>query len=105
MAPVWPTYDYGGTDEEDAEGWAHGFTEGVKLSKSAWQPLLDDTQGQQWYRPIDLLGDEDTPPERDDLTRTPEQRAALTAQIEDNLLRIHAFWLPLRKAVAERQTA
>lgn len=105
MAPVWPTYGYGGTDEEDAEGWAQGFTEGVKLSKSAWQPLLDDLQGQQWYRPIDLLGDEDAPPEWDDLIRTPEQRAALTAQIEDNVLRMHAFWLPLRNAVAERQTA
>lgn len=105
FAPVWPVFGYSASDEEDAEGWAHGFTEGVKLSLSAWQPLLRDPQGQQWYHPIALLGEEDAPPEWDDLIRTPEQRAALTAQIERSVLQMHAYWLPLRQAVAERQTA
>jgi uncharacterized protein len=105
FAPMWPTFGYSGTDEEDAEGWAHGFTEGVKLSRTAWQPLLDDPQGRQWYHPIALLGDEDAPPEWDELIRTPQQRAALAAQFEHCVLQIHAFWLPLRQAVAERQTA
>ena len=44
-------------------------------------------------------------PEWNDLIRTPEQRAKLTSQIEDSVLQIHAYWLPLRQAVAERQTA
>jgi len=105
LAPVWPIYGYGPQDAEDAEGWAQGFVEGVKLSQTAWQPLLNDPQGQQWYRPIALLGDEDVPPEWDDLTRTPAQRAALTAQIENSVLKMHAYWLPLRQAIAERQTA
>lgn len=105
FAPVWPVLGYSASDEEDAEGWAHGFTEGVKLSSAVWQPLLRDPQGQQWYHPIELLGAEDAPPEWDDLIRTPEQRAALTAQIEHSVLQIHAYWLPLRQAVAERQTA
>lgn len=105
FAPVWPTFGYSGTDEGDAEGWAQGFTEGVKLSLSAWQPLLRSPQGQQWYHPIEVLGDEDAPPEWDELTATSEQRAALAAQFEHSVLQMHAYWLPLRQAVAERRTA
>jgi uncharacterized protein len=105
FAPVWPTYGYSTSDQDDAEGWANGFTDGVKLNLAAWQPLLRDPQGQQWYRPIELLGDEDAPPEWDDLIRTSEQRAALTAQIEHSVRQMRAYWLPLRQAVAERQTA
>jgi uncharacterized protein len=67
--------------------------------------LLNDPQGQQWYYPIALLGEEDAPPEWDELIRTPAQRAALTAQIESSVLQMHSFWLPLRQAMAERQTA
>jgi uncharacterized protein len=105
FAPLWPTFGYSGTDIGDAEGWAHGFTQGVKLSEAAWQPLLRDPQGWQWYHPIALLGDDDAPPEWDDLVRTPEQRAALAVRFEDSVLKMHAYWLPLRQAVAERRTA
>ena len=105
FAPMWPTLGLSDSNDGDAEGWAHGFTEGVQLSRSAWQPLLNDPQGQQWYHPIALLGAEDAPPEWDELIRTPKQRAALAALIENSVLQMHAFWLPLRRAVAERQTA
>jgi uncharacterized protein len=105
FAPAWPTDGYGPDTAEDAQGWAYGFTEGVKLSQAAWQPLLSNPHGQQWYHPIALLGDEDAPPEWDERVRTPGQRAALTAQIENSVLQMHAFWLPLRQAMAERQAA
>jgi uncharacterized protein len=61
--------------------------------------------GQRWYRPIGLLGADDFSPDQDALTRTPEQRERLAHGIEDSLLKIHAFWLPLRHAVAEREHA
>jgi uncharacterized protein len=106
VAPCWPTVQYGDRGEfEDAEMWAHGFTEGVKLSQKAWQPLLDHPDGQRWYRPIGLLGADDFSADQDELTRTPEQRAALAASIEEGLTHMHAFWLPLRQAVAEREHA
>jgi uncharacterized protein len=89
FAPMWTILEHNGTEAEDAQDWAHGFTEGVKLSQAAWQ----------------LLGDEDAPPEWDDLIRTPEQRAALTADIEESVLEMHDYWLPLRQAVAERRMA
>ncbi len=106
VEPLWSSVHYEALGKfEDAEMWAFGFGEGVKLSQAAWQPLLNDTQGMRWYRPIGLLGDDDFSPDQDALTRTPEQRQALAREIKDGLLRIHAFWLPLRHAVAERQQA
>ncbi len=106
LAPLWPMVEFEALGEfDDAEVWAYGFTEGVKLSQSAWQPLFDHPQGKRWYRPIGLLGADNFSPDQDELTRTPEQRAALAAEIEESLAQMHAFWLPLRQAVAERQQA
>lgn len=101
--PLWPITSFDADEFEDAQIWAYGFTEAVKLSPAAWQPLFDHPEGRQWYRPIYLLGADEVSPEEDELTRSPAQRAALTAQIEGSLLRMHAFWLPLRQAVAERE--
>lgn len=106
VAPCWSTAQFDDDRSfEDAEMWAFGFNEGVKLSLPAWQALMDDAQGRLLYRPIGLLGAEGFADDQDELTRTPEQREALTARIEESLLRIHAFWLPLRRAVAEREQA
>ena len=105
LSPLWNTVHFDTGEFEDAEMWAYGFAEAIKLTKAAWQPLFDHPDGQQWIRPIHVLGAEDLSPELDELTRTPAQRETLTAQIEGSLLQIHAFWLPLRRAVAERQQA
>ncbi|MEO6280394.1 UPF0149 family protein [Roseateles sp.] len=106
LVPFWPTVHYGAAGEfEDAEMWAYGFTEGVKLSQAAWQALFNHPDGSRWYRPIGLLGADEFSADQDELTRTPAQRAALAAQIEESLMRIHAFWLPLRQAVAEQHVA
>lgn len=108
--PLWPTVQFGQEDGQirefqDAEAWAYGFVQGIKLNPAAWQPLLSDPQARRWYRPIGLLGADGFSADQDKLTRTPEQREALAAQIEECLVRIHAFWLPLRHAVRERDTA
>ena len=106
LLPVWGAVRYEASGElDDAEMWAYGFAEGVKLSQAAWQPLFDHPDGRRWYRPIGLLGANDFSADQAELTRTPEQRAALAAEIVESLARMHAFWLPLRHAVAERQQA
>lgn len=103
---LWSTTKYDDQGEfEDAEMWAYGFCQGIKLTPAAWQPLLNDARGSGWFRPIGLLGQENFSPDQDELTRTPEQRHALAKQIEESVRQIHAFWLPLRQAVAERQQA
>jgi uncharacterized protein len=106
LAPLWGTTEFGAEGAfEDAEAWAFGFAEGVKLNPAAWQPLFNDAKAQLWYRPIGLLGADAFSPDQDALTRTPEQRQVLSLQIEASLAQIHAFWLPLRQAVQERDTA
>ncbi len=105
VVPYWDTHEYDIGDFENAEGWACGFTEGVALNRAAWEPLFDTPQGQQWYRPIGLLGEEAFSSDQNELTRTPQQREQLAQQIEDSLVNIHAFWLPLRQAIYEREAS
>ena len=103
---LWSTTEYDDRGEfEDAEMWAYGVCQGIQLTPAAWQPLLADARGAAWFRPIGLLGQENFSPNQDELTRTPEQRQVLAKQIEDSVRRIHAFWLPMRQAVAERLQA
>ena len=102
-APHWSIHQYDNGEFEEAEVWAYGFTEGVALQRDAWQPLFDSPEGRQSYRPIGLLGENNFSADQDALTTTPAQREQLAMQIEDSLMRIHAFWLPLREATYERE--
>ncbi len=63
ICPLWFTTEYRNKEYDDAEGWAYGFTEGVKLCQQDWQPLLNSDQGKEWYRPIGLLGEDDFGPD------------------------------------------
>ncbi len=90
---------------EDAGSWAHGFLEGVKLSQSAWQPLLDSPEGQRWLKPLRLLGDDEWLHTHLEQVTSKAQVQALNQEVVDSVLQLHAFWLPLRQAMAERHTA
>lgn len=105
LCPVWGTRMTDHGEFDDAEMWAYGFCEAIKLKPSAWQALLRDPDSQRWYRPIGLLGEDAFSAEQEALTKTTEQRAALAAEIGASLLHIHAFWLPVRQAINERQSA
>ena len=91
VVPYWGIRKYETGVFEDAEGWAYGFTEGVALNRAAWKPLFDTPKGQQWYRPIGLLGEDEFSADQDELIRTPDLRQELTHEIEDSLVNIHAF--------------
>lgn len=105
FAPVWATRTYRGKDYDEAEGWAYGFIEGVRLCGNDWQPLLTSKQGQAWYLPIGLLGEDDFGADQDEQTKTPAKRAKLARQIPESVMAIHAYWLPLRQAIFERTVA
>jgi uncharacterized protein len=77
----------------------------MRLSWDDWQPLLSTPQGQAWFRPIALLGEDNFSVDQDDLTKTPAMRAELALQIPQAVLNMHAHWLPLRLAVHQREVA
>jgi uncharacterized protein len=103
--PIWCTSEYRGKEYDDAEGWAYGFTEGMKLCLNDWDPLLKTPQGQDWYRSIGLLGEDEFSPEQDKLTKTPAQRGKLALQIPEAIVAMFEYWLPYRQAVYEREVA
>lgn len=94
-----------GAEYDDASAWSYGFIEGMMLCWDDWQPMLQTPEGKAWFRPIYLLGSEEIDSEELPLIETPEQIAELSLQITDSLLNMNAYWLPYRKAVAERDTA
>lgn len=103
--PLWCTRQFRGKEYDDAEGWAYGFSEGVNLSKREWMALLETPQGQAWYRPIGLLGEDDFGPDQGAFTKTPSMRTKLALQIPEVVIALYEHWLPLRQAVYEREVA
>lgn len=105
IAPCWATCQYRGKEYDEAEGWAYGFVEGMKLCWNDWQPMLATPEGQVWFRPFGLLAENDFDPDQDALTKTPVQRAKLAKHIPEAVLATHAFWLPLREAIQQQDVA
>lgn len=89
----------------DAEMWAAGFMDGIALCRTDWQPLFDDTRGQEWLNPIRILGAEDLSETELTLVETPAQRDQLAKHIQASLASIYRFWLPFRHAINELQQA
>jgi uncharacterized protein len=102
---TWATAVYRDKEYDDAEGWAHGFVEGMRLCWSDWQPMLATQEGQRWFRPIGLLAEDDFSPDQEELTKTPARRAKLAQDIPDAVLAMHSFWLPLRLAAIQQMLA
>ncbi|MDO5624224.1 MAG: UPF0149 family protein [Pseudomonadota bacterium] len=107
IRPCWSTMTYAKDQQpyDDAEMWAYGFVEGMRLCWDDWQPLLSTPQGHAWFRPIGLLGQDDFSEDQDALVKTPPMRAELALQIPQAVLDMHAHWLPLRLAIHERMVA
>ena len=96
------TEEEGGPEYIDGELWASGFLQGVALRPQAWQPLLDDPQGQAWLRPLQLLGTENLGAQDEALVATPKQREALSKQIAASAVAIYRYWQPTREVMPQQ---
>jgi uncharacterized protein len=107
VGPRWSTVNFGDDRQQydDAESWAYGFVEGMRLCWNDWQALLATPEGQAWFGPIALLGEDDYSTDQDELTKTPAMRAKLALEIPQAVLGMHAHWSPLRLAVYQRELA
>ena len=107
ITPRWSIATYAGDEREyeDAESWAYGFVQGMKLCWKDWQTLLSTPEGQAQFRPIALLGEDEYCADQDELTETPAMRAELAQQVPQAVLDMHVHWLPFRRAVVERTMA
>jgi uncharacterized protein len=76
----------------EGEPWALGFMDGVTVCRHSWQPLFNDTKGQEWVRPLHLLGADNLTPEEEALTRWPQQREELAKQIPASIAAICRYW-------------
>ena len=76
----------------DAEAWAWGFLEAVKLRETAWQPLRDSPQS-SLLRAFYLLGAEEIEEAELSLVDDPLKCHKLAAEIEISIPQIRRFWL------------
>jgi len=95
------TYPDDPREYQDAEFWAIGFMKGVALCQADWQPLFDDPEGKEAFRPIHLLGAEDVIDEEDELVADPAQREEWAKKLPAAIVATYNFWLPHRKETIE----
>ena len=98
--PMFDSFTYPSKRREfvDGEAWAHGFMQGVALTREYWQPLFDNAAMLQSLRPIHLLGSDDLTDEEETLTLTPAQREKITEAIPAGVATIYRFWRARRDA-------
>lgn len=101
IEPLWSSFEDAGVERDDARIWACGFLEGLELCGPAWQPLLDTAEGQEWLRPLRLLGDENPGPGERGLSATPAAREKLSHELAQAVLSMHAYWAASRQAADE----
>lgn len=89
--PLFCELQWQGKSLLDAEAWAWGFLEGVKLRQSAWQALRDSPQA-GLLRALDLLGAEEIEEADVGMIDDPLKCHKLAIEIEASLPQIRRFW-------------
>lgn len=95
--PLFCEYRWKGKSLLDAETWAWGFTEGVQLRQSAWQPLRSSPQS-KLLRAIYLLGAEEISEDDVALIDDPFKCDTLATEIEASIPQIFRFWQAHKKS-------
>ena len=89
--PLFCELQWKGKSLLDAEAWAWGFLEGVKLRNEAWQPLRNSAQG-GLLRAFHLLGAEEIDEADLGLVDDPLKCHKLAVEIEASIPQIRRFW-------------
>ncbi len=89
--PLFCELQWKGQSLLDAEAWAWGFLEGVKLRDIAWQPLRDSPQS-GLLRAFYLLGAEEIEESELSLVDDPMKCHKLAVEIEASIAQIRRFW-------------
>lgn len=99
-SPIVDVVEHEGEDYDDAEMWAFGFMAGINLARTAWQPVFEQPDVLESLKPVFLLSAKNLTDEQKQLVATPQQRAALAAQLPAAVAVLYNFWQPFRKAEA-----
>ena len=100
--PLLYEYESDGIDYTDAQGWALGFIDGMRLNWNDWQPLLQTPQGAQWYTDIlHFIQTEDLTdqPSGQQATQARLTRADITQVITNAVRGMYHYWLPQRLSI------
>jgi uncharacterized protein len=89
--PLFCELQWKGKSLLDAETWAWGFLEGVKLREAAWQALRASPQS-GLLRAIDLLGGEEIEESELSLVDDPMKCHKLAVEVEASIAQIRRFW-------------
>ena len=98
--PLFCEHEWNGKMLIDAEGWAMGFWEGVKLRPAAWEPIWS-SEAAPLMQAIYLLGSDDIDEDEEMLVDDPVKRHKLSIEIEANILMIRRYWLAESQASAK----
>jgi uncharacterized protein len=91
---------------DDAEGWAHGFVEGMRLCWSDWQPLLSNPGRPTLVSSHRAPGGSTTSAQiRTSSPKHPLDEPSSPRTFRTPFVAMHSFWLPLRLAAIQQMLA
>jgi uncharacterized protein len=98
--PIVDVVTHEDVDYDDAEMWAFGFMAGINMARTAWQPVFEQPDVLETLKPVFLLSAKNLTEAQKQQVETPQQRAALAAQLPATVATLYRFWQPFRKAAA-----
>jgi uncharacterized protein len=102
--PIYTEVEYRNKEYSDPLCWVWGFRKGVELTKNDWKPLLESEIGNKWFEPIHLFTSQEVLEKEFEKVKTPVRRSKFCEKIENSILNIHQYWLPLRTQIHLKAT-
>ncbi len=102
----WPVLWEDDSGTAQGNDWAQGFSRGMKFSGTGWAELLDDEQHGGWLVAIMVLAHEHHPdPAMRPGPISEERRQQMTVGMVAGLKKIHDYFAPHRRAMAQEMAS